>query len=256
MSELLPLLLLIPAGLIAGVVNTLAGGGSFLTLPALLLFGLSEQLANGTNRVAILIQTAYAAYLFDRHERIERVVLGRLVLLLLPGALVGIYVASRLSAEMFRGWMGGLFLLFAALMLLNRRRLLLPGVRMPRESWLSVGALILVGVYGGFLQAGVGLLLLLCMRVFSGTELLDANGLKLALVAVWTLPAVLWFAACGQVEWLPGLALGVGQLLGANLGTRLAFAKGNPLIFTSVLAVMLATAAHLLWQQSRLWLGG
>ena len=247
MVDWLPLALLFPAGLLAGIVNTIAGGGSFLTLPLLMMGGLPEQVANGTNRVAILMQTAYASRVYDRHERLDRRALLFLLAALLPGALVGVYLASAISPGHFRQAMGVLFVAFAGLMLVQRKLLM---ARPSRPVGSRVGAAVvffMVGVYGGFLQAGVGLLLLVSMAAFLGRDLAASNGLKQAVVAAWTLPAVAWFAWCGQVSWAPGLVLGAGNLLGALVGAKLAIAKGNRLIFSLVVIVMVATAIHLLW---------
>ncbi len=237
--------LVVLAGIIAGVVNTIAGGGSFLTLPALLLLGLSDHVANGSNRVAILMQTAYAAWLYHQKVPIDGRALKRSVAILLPGACLGIYVASALEPASFRGAVGVFFLGFTALMWVQRQKLL--GTVKASSPWLLGPVLFAVGAYGGFLQAGVGLLLLATLPSFLGVDLKHANGLKLALVFTWTLPAVLWFAWVDQVEWTAGLVLGAGNLIGAQLGARLAVERGNRLIFAALISVMALTGARLLW---------
>ncbi len=246
MPHWVSLLLLLPAGVFAGVVNTIAGGGSFVTLPLLMLYGLPAQVANGSNRVAILMQTAFASQLYDRHTRLDRRALALLLAPLLPGALLGAYLASTISPESFRGAVGALFLLFTALLVLNRKRLLRTPAAKARAPVAGTVVFFLVGVYGGFLQAGVGVLLLLTMSAFLGRDLAGSNGLKQAVVAAWTLPVVVWFAYEGQVSWVPGLILGVGNLLGAWIGAKMAIAKGNRLIFGVLIAVMTATGLHLL----------
>lgn len=247
MPEWLSLAVLLPAGIAAGIVNTLAGGGSFLTLPLLMWAGLPEQVANATNRVAILAQSGYAGCLYERHEPFDRRALGKLLLPLLPGAIVGGVVASVLRADLFRGVVGIAFVVFAVLMVLQRRELLRATVQRPLKPPFSFLALFAIGLYGGFLQAGVGLLLLLLLPRVLGRDLAAANGFKQVLVALWTLPVLVWFAFRGEVEWLAGALLAVGNLAGAKLGTRLAIDKGSPLIFACLLGVMLLTGLRLLW---------
>lgn len=248
-QEYLPYLLLPIAGFAAGIVNTIAGGGSFLTLPCLMLVGLSEQVANGTNRVAILLQSLYAVRVYHQARPIDTKALPRLVLPSLPGLALGAYLATTLSPGAFREAMGVLFLGFVGFMLLKPKLLLAE----KRSSALSSPLLVslvffLVGAYAGFLQAGVGLLLLVSMAGLQGRELVDANGLKLGIVAVWIVPTVAWFAWQGQIEWLPGLTLGVGNFLGARVGAKLAVAKGNRLIFSLVVVVMVATGLSLIFR--------
>ncbi len=247
MPDWLPYLLLPASGFIAGIVNTIAGGGSFLTLPCLLLVGLSEQVANGTNRVAVLLQSAHAVHVYHRHRPIDTQALPGLLGPSLPGLAAGAYLATELSPSAFRGAMGIFFLGFVGFMVLKPRLLLDSGTRQPLPSKaLSLLVFFAIGAYAGFLQAGVGLLLLVAMAGLQGRELVDANGLKLGVVAVWIVPTVAWFAYSGQVRWAEGLALGAGNFAGAAVGAKLAIKKGNRLIFGLVVVVMVATGLSLL----------
>lgn len=249
LEKLLPYLLLPVAGFAAGIVNTIAGGGSFLTLPCLMLVGLSEQVANGTNRVAILLQSMYAVRVYHQARPIDTASLPQLVLPSLPGLALGAYLATALSPDAFRGAMGALFLAFVLFMLLKPKLLLAGEREAVLRSPLLVGVVFFsIGAYAGFLQAGVGLLLLVSMAGLQGRELLDANGLKLGIVAVWIVPTVAWFAWKGQIEWIPGLTLGLGNFLGARVGAKLAIKKGNRLIFGLVVLVMVATGLSLLFR--------
>jgi len=247
LSEVFVYALLPLAGFVAGIVNTIAGGGSFLTLPCLMLLGLPEQLANGTNRIAIAMQSLYSVRVYHQHRPIEWRALPALLGPSLPGLAVGAALATELSPAAFRGAMGVLFLAFVAVMLVRPRLLLESAEReRPRSRWLEVAAFFAIGMYAGFLQAGVGVLLLLALSTLQSRELVDANGIKLAIIAVWIVPTVIFFAARGQVEWLPGVMVGIGNFFGARVGAKLAVKKGNKLIFGFVVAVMVATGISLL----------
>jgi uncharacterized protein len=236
------------AGFVAGVVNTIAGGGSFLVLPLLVLLGMPDQVANGTNRIAIALQSMYSVRAYHHRRPIDPNAVLRLLLPSLPGLVLGFILATVLSPGAFRNAVGVLFLAFVAFMLAQPKALLEKREAPPNlPRWVEWVALFTIGMYAGFLQAGVGLLLLVALSALQGRELVDSNGLKLALVAVWIIPTVIWFTATGQVEWLPGLLVGAGNFLGAKVGASWAVKKGNNLIFTFLIVVMVATGVSMLF---------
>lgn len=236
------------AGFVAGVVNTIAGGGSFLVLPLLVLIGMPAQVANGTNRIAIALQSLYSVRAYHQKRPIDSRAVLRLLVPSLPGLVLGFVLATVLSPATFRNAVGVLFLAFVGFMLVQPRLLLKkreqPPEWPPMVEW---AVLFAIGIYAGFLQAGVGLLLLVALSALQGRELVDANGLKLALIAVWIVPTMIWFAATGQVEWLPGLLVGVGNFWGAKVGASWAVKKGNHLIFVFLVVVMVATGVSMLF---------
>jgi hypothetical protein len=240
--------LLLPlAGFVAGVVNTIAGGGSFLVLPCLMLLGMPEQVANGTNRVAIALQSLYSVRAYHERRPIDRASVLRLLAPSLPGLAAGFVLATVLSPRAFRSVVGVLFLAFVAFMLIQPKLLLEKKERV--RKWprgVEAAVFFGIGMYAGFLQAGVGLLVLVALSALQGRELVDANGIKLGIIAIWIVPSVVWFAVNRQVEWVPGLAVGVGNFFGARLGAKWAVQKGNQLIFTFLVIVMVATGVSLL----------
>jgi uncharacterized membrane protein YfcA len=241
-------LLLIPAGFLAGVVNTIAGGGSFLTLPALMfLCGLDTKISNGTNRVAILFSTVSASAAFHKHGHIDPKLAIRLALPTLFGVPVGALLAIRLPVDSFEPVFGMLFIAMAVL-LLCKPKLLTETKPGPPKS--VVGEVVLffgIGVYVGFLQAGMGILLLLGISLFHSRDLVGANAVKNVIGFVLTLVALSVFVFYGQVQWIPGLIMSVGNLLGGYVGAKLAIKKGHRLIFMFLVVVMLATGVKLLW---------
>jgi len=240
-------LLLLPAGMIAGVVNTIAGGGSFLTLPALMYCcGLPPQVANGSNRIAILLQSVVGAGIYRKHGHLDGQVTLRLAVPMLLGAGLGAWLASVMSPDAFEIVFGVLFLVMAAVMLAKPTALLRSGAGQAGPRWAEWGVFAAVGVYAGFIQAGAGVLMLIASALLSGVDLNRANGVKLVLVALIQVVALAIFIAYGHVDWLAGAVLAVGNTLGAPIGAKLALAKGNRLIFGFVLVVMIATGVKLL----------
>jgi uncharacterized membrane protein YfcA len=241
-------LLLVPAGFVAGVINTIAGGGSFLTLPALMyLSGLDPKIANGTNRVAILLSSASASVTFHKHGHIDRTLAVRVGIPTLLGVPVGALLAVYLPPDAFRPVFGAIFLAMAVL-LVSRPRLLTDADRQPHESRAAETALFFgIGVYVGFIQAGFGILLLLGLGLFHARELVGANAVKNVLGFLVTALALSVFVIHGQVDWVPGLVMAAGNVAGGVVGAKLAIEKGRHLIFATLIVVMVATGVSLLW---------
>lgn len=237
--------MLFPAGFVAGVVNVIAGGGSFLTLPVLIAAGLPIHVANGTNRISVIFQGLFATADYHKKGEFDFGLYKQLLPPVLAGALVGAALATRIDPERLKTVFGALFLLMAGLLLL-KNRLKLQALKGPHP--LRYLALFLVGIYGGFIQAGVGLWILLTSTGLFGLDALRANTVKLPLTLTFTVPAFLIFLQADLIRWIPGLVLAAGTVLGAIVGVRLSLKGGAPLIMKAVTAVLLVTGTHLLWR--------
>ena len=240
----LQLVLLLVAGVAAGFVNTLAGGGSVLTIPALILLGVPPSVANGTNRIAIGLQNAIASWRF--HER-GKLALREAILLALPagaGAIVGALIAVELPAKAFDIALGVVLILVMLTVLLPKRR---EGVVATRGMpvWLRIVVFFAVGVYGGFIQAGVGLLLISALSLSVGDDLVAVNAIKVFIVMVLTALALVVFILYGTVIWVAGLILAVGTMTGAWIAVRFAVRRGAGVVRWVVVAVALASSLRL-----------
>jgi uncharacterized membrane protein YfcA len=237
---------LVATGLVAGVVNTLAGGGSLLTVPVLVLLGLPGGLANGTNRVGILLQSSVAAW---RFRALGVGGLREAAPVLLPVALgsgIGAWGVAQLSDRHFERAFGVVMLLLLVPLLRElggpRRTRRVPPAR-PGPGWLAL--FFGIGVYGGAFQAGVGIPLLFALGG-AGYDLVRANAIKVIVTAVLTLAAVPVFLLEGQIRWAPALVLAVGYSAGAALGARLAVAGGERLIRPVLAFAVIALAGRML----------
>lgn len=239
--------LLVAAGFVAGFVNTLAGSGSLVTLPALIFLGLPAGVANGTNRVAILMQNVAAVGSF-RSQKVFR--LGEGLPLALPavlGAFVGARIAVELDEETMRQAIGVVMLLMAANVALKPKRWLTPRAgEAPKTGPLAMIGLFFAGMYGGFIQAGVGFFLLACLVLGAGLDLLKANAVKVLIALSFNLVALPVFFLHGQVDWKLGFVVGIGNALGALVATRLAVRRGVGFLRWFLLAVALAAGVALL----------
>ena len=235
-------LVLFVVGCVAGTLNVLAGGGSFLTLPVLLFLGLPAPLANGTNRVAILAQNVGAVWSFHRQGFFDR---GSLLWAALPataGAILGAWLALDVGEVAFRRLLAVLMVVLSAVSLWSPRWR--PAARRP---WWTAAGFFAVGVYGGFIQAGVGFLVL-AVTTAAGLDLVRGNAVKVLSVLCWTAAALAVFAANGSVDWRLGVSLAAGMMVGGVGGARLTVLKGHRWVkvVVTVTAVLFAIG---------LWLG-
>lgn len=235
--------LLMGGGLVAGVVNTLAGGGSLLTVPLLVLLGLPGGLANGTNRVGVLFQSIVAAWRFRSHG----VLRGRDVLpIFVPvacGSVLGAVAVSTISDTGFQH-IFGLLMLLLVVPTLRGIRTTPSTLRHPRPIVAAL-ALLIVGVYAGAFQAGVGIPLLFTLLQL-GHDAVRANALKVTIIALSTLAAVPVFAWNGQIAWTPALVLAAGFTVGAAIGVKLAITGGERLIRPVLAVAIIALALRML----------
>lgn len=240
-------LLLMGAGFAAGIVNSIAGGGSFLTLPALMLFGLDPKLANGTNRLAVLFSSASAVATFQKHGHLDKGLVLRVGVPTLLGVPMGSLLAVNLAADLFRGVFGILFLVMAGIILLDPKRLTGGQLGTEMSSWKLSPIFVIIGIYVGFMQAGMGILLLVAMSWLHSGDLVASNAVKNSVGFIVTFAATVVFVAYGLVAWVPGLAMAFGNVIGGVVGARLAIKKGNRLVFSLLLIVMIGTGVKMLF---------
>lgn len=244
----LHLLLLVLAGLVAGFVNMAAGGGSLLTLPALMLLGLPADVANGTNRVGIFVQALTGLRGFAKEGALEK---HRLFAVLVPTVL-GAAAGSALAAfgvprEALRP------VLIATMITMALAMTFRPALLDPTEgealevkgSPKAVAGLLLAGFYGGFVQAGVGFVLLSVLCGVLRLDLAKANALKLAAVLAFGTVALGIFIAAGQVAWGMALVLAASSMIGARLGVRFATRFSKKAVRRLVLAMVFAACGAL-----------
>lgn len=217
--------LLIATGLIAGFVNALAGGGSFLTLPSLMLLGIPADIANATNRVAVLVGGTEAIRSFHKRGLLDSQAIMPLMMPLLAGAVPGSLLASYLPVE----WLEPVILLtlISVALAVALRPDFLPSPdssapESPGKSLKGFAAVFFAGLYGGFIQAGVGFVLIAALCGVLRYDLIKANALKAATTVVFTVVAMAIFVVRDQVLWIPGLLVALGSVIGTNVAIRFA----------------------------------
>ncbi len=248
MADLLPLAALFGVGLVSGGVNVVAGGGSFLTLPVLLFVGLPASEANGTNRLGVFAQNLVGVWGYHTRSTVDWRWAAAASLPALAGAAVGAWWALQMSDFAFRRLLSLAMLGMTLWTLLSRSKTDRSGALMPPWHPGMVIAFVLIGLYGGLIQAGVGFAVLAATRV-AGMDLVRGNAVKVFTMLLLTVLSIAIFAAGGAVRWLPGLALASGNALGALVGVRLAVSRGHAWLERVVTAAVIVMAV-MLWMES------
>ena len=212
-------------GLIAGVINVLAGGGSNLTLPALMLTGMPADVANATNRVGVFLQSLVAVVGFKKHKALETQDGWAIILPTLVGSLVGSAAVVILPNTLLKPVLLITMVTMALLILLKPATIAPPPGTQAltiKQQPFAIFALFLAGVYGGFIQAGVGFVLIATLAGTLRYDLVRTNALKVLITAALTSIALVVFIIQDLVMWVPGLVLAAGTMVGAHYGVKLA----------------------------------
>ena len=237
------------AGILGGFVNTLAGGGSMITVPALMLLGMPADHANGTNRVGILLQSLTGIRGFNRSGKLEK---GAILPMLIPtvsGAALGAISTTWFHPDVLKPVLLGAMIAIALVMLT------FPDVVTPPEGTRTYslrerpsGFLMLfgAGIYGGFVQAGVGFILIAALAAGLRYDLVRTNALKVVCTALFSVVSLAVFIFTGQVEWVSGIILAVGMTVGAILSVRFAISVDQRLIKWILFVMVCLTSVSVL----------
>ncbi len=240
------LAILFGVGVLTGFINILAGGGSLITLPVLIFLGLPGTVANGSNRVAILIQNLVAVASFRQLNifpwRVSLVAVGPALFGVLIGANLAVHIPDHLFKQILAAIMIGVMLIIW--LDPAHRFKLKPGPLQGRRLLLFAVAFFAIGIYGGFIQAGAGFIII-SVLLLAGFDLVQTNAIKVLVVFIFTLLALAIFILHGQVNYLYGVFLGLGSATGAFIATRVAVKKGHQWIKGFVVAMVFIFAAKL-----------
>ncbi len=238
------ILIVLGAGLVGGFANTMAGGGSFITLPALMFAGVPAAMANGTNRVAIEVGAILSVLGFRRKGMSHTRLSLHFAIPALAGAIPGAYAVIDIDEQVFHRILAVAMLVMLAILILNPKKWLQNRqVELtPRRRALAYLAFVALGFYGGAIQAGIGFLLIATLVLAAGQDLVHTNSTKVLIVSIYTLFALGLFAVKGKVDWPLGLLLATGNGAGGWLASQLAVEKGDKLVRV-VLGIMLALMA-------------
>ncbi len=246
--EIWQLLLLTLAGVAAGWLNVMAGGGSLLTVPIMLFMGIPAPVANGTNRIGILVQNIAATGNFFRKGFSDFRLSLSLAAMASLGAAAGAMVGVRLEGVWFNRVLALVMIGVMLIMALGRSKAGgAPAGSRPRRLLLGHLAMLGAGFWGGFIQIGVGFILMPILHRLLGLDMVRVNMHKVFVVLVYTLVALAVFASQVEILWVAGLALAVGTGVGGWLGAHSSVHGGELWIKRVFFAVLTIFILKLLW---------
>lgn len=247
-------LILFAAGLAAGIINTVAGGGSVITLPVLIFAGLPAGVANATNRIGLVLQNVTAIWRFRRSGVKESHLSWRCLAVAAVGAVFGVWLAVLIPDRRFEHVLAILMLILLVLILKKPKPHLVEEA--PGDAWkpLSTRKRVLLllsffglGVYAGFIQAGMGIMVLLTLGYLVRMDLVRGNYIKLVVILGLTFVALATFMIQGvPVAWIAGISTGSGQIVGALIGSWVAIEKGEKWIKVIMVTAIVLSSAKLL----------
>ena len=247
--ELWQAALLTAVGVIAGFLNVMAAGGSLLTVPVLVFMGLPGPVANGTNRVAILAQNLTAISTFFRRGFSDFRLSLSLAACAVPGAVLGALLGTRLDGEWFNRILALVMIAVMLIMYFDKGSAERPENYQPTRQQLIRGHLMMVGAgfWGGFIQIGVGFIIMPILNRAMGLDLVRTNMHKVFIIAIYTTVALSVFASQVEIIWIVGLALALGNSIGGYLGAHFTISKGDKLIRLVLNLVLIAFIIKLLF---------
>ncbi|MFP4048029.1 MAG: sulfite exporter TauE/SafE family protein [Bacteroidales bacterium] len=246
MSEL-QVLAAIGIGILAGFINVFAGGGSLLTLPFLIFLGLPANVANGTNRIALLMQNITATSSF-KQLKVFRFKEGiYLTLPAIAGAIPGAFIAASINQEFLEKFIGVLLIIMLIFILVKPEKWIKQSESENKKITIpQIITFFFIGLYGGFIQAGIGFFLVASLVLIAGADLIKANALKIFIVLIYNSFALAVFFFKGQVNIEFGLIVGIGNMLGAFIATRVAVRYGAKLARIILMIGLVFSALKLL----------
>lgn len=244
--DLVSYLLLVLAGVGAGFINVVAGGGSLITLPLMIFLGLPPVVANATNRIALLAQNVVAVSNFKK----KKVSPGKygvyLGLVALVGAIIGANLAIDIPEKLFNRILS-IVMIAVAIILMFKPKYSEEGKELlsTKHKTLGLIAFFFIGIYGGFLHAGIGFIIMLALVKINGFSLVKTNSIKVTVALIYTLSALGVFIFQGLIDWKAGLILAIGNATGGWLGSTFTVKKGDKWIKRLLLIAIVAMAIKL-----------
>jgi len=240
------ILLLFAVGFVAGIINTLAGGGSLLTLPVLIFLGLPSNVANATNRIGIFFNSLFAIQGFKSKGVEIHKFSYWLGISAFFGAILGSFIAVDVRGETFNRILAGVIVMIVAYMLFGPKIKEGQAERTDKRSQVfGMIAFFFVGIYGGFIQAGVGYVIMASLTFINRFSLLKTNIAKVVVVLIYTLASLGVFIYEGLINWELGIALAVGNATGGYLTSRWSVNKGDQWVRYFVMVTAIAFAIKL-----------
>jgi len=240
-------LALVLSGVLVGFINTLAGGGSIISLSILIMLGLPATVANGTNRVAIALQNLVAVSSFKQQKVLEQRKALYLSIPAILGSLVGASAAVDINEAIFEKAIGVIMLVMLVIILFKPQQYIY-GKAEVREKPIGRSTYVIfffIGIYAGFIHMGVGYFLLAGIVLGAGYDLVKANAIKVLIILAYAPFTLAIFYYNHEINWEYGLIMALGNMIGALVASRMAVKKGVVFVKWVIVVVVLMTSAQM-----------
>lgn len=241
------ILILFIIGLVSGIINTIAGGGSLITLPILIFMGLPPNIANGTNRIQLIMQNISAVSGFKSKGISDFKFSSLLSLTAILGSIVGAQIAIDISEELFKKILSIIMILVIATIIFKKNK---PSELLnnyaSKNKFISIFLFFFVGIYGGFIHAGVGIIILTILSSINNMKLSNANSIKVFVALAFSIISLLVFIYEDKVNWIYGINIGIGSALGGWIASRWSYNKSDKII-KIILTISVGIMSIRLW---------
>ena len=234
------------AGIFAGFINTIAGGGSLITMPLLIFLGLPSAEANASNRVALFFQNIFSAAGFKSKGVSVFPFAYWVAISATAGAIIGSMIAVDIKDELFNR------ILAVVMIMVILMTVFKPSFTKEIEESItkkktitSVLVFFLIGIYGGFIQAGVGFLIIASLTGIHAFNMAKTNSIKVFVILIYTAAALIVFVIEDKVRWDYGLTLAMGNATGGWIASRWSVGKSDRLIKVFLVVTVTALAIKL-----------
>jgi len=240
--------LLLFAGFMVGFINTIAGSGTVITYSLFMMLGLPANVANGTIRLGVVMQTLVAGLNFRKHQKLDFKKGLKLAIPVIIGSVIGAQIAASIDENIFRKILAGVLFIMLIFLFADPKRWLKDQLHLinRKPDLLQISIFFGIGLYGGFIHIGVGIILLSAIVLNAGYDLVKANAIKIMIVFLYSPFALAVFMLNSQVNYEVGLIAAIGNVAGGIVGSNLAISKGSGFVRWILVAVILLFAGYLL----------
>jgi uncharacterized membrane protein YfcA len=238
---------LISSGVLVGFINTLAGGGTIISISLFMFLGLPATIANGTNRIAVLLQTLVSSASFKKQKVLDT---RKGLLLGIPtviGSIIGAEIAVDINEKLFEQAIGVIMLIMMIFIVYKPQQWLKGKQELLQRKLTPVQFLIffIIGLYGGFIHVGVGYFILAGLVLNAGYDLVKANALKVFIVLLYAPFTIIVFIYNKQINYEYGLIHAIGNIIGAFIASRFAVSWGANFVRWVIIVIILLTSAQM-----------
>jgi uncharacterized protein len=240
--------ILLVSGFLVGFINTVAGSGTVITYSIFMAMGLSPQMANGTIRLGVILQTLSASFNFKKQKILDLKQGMYYAIPVMIGSITGAQIAVSINKDIFEIIIGIVMLIMLVFILLKPERWIKgnPGIKRKKPGFKLALIFFVIGIYGGFIHIGVGIFLLAALVINAGYDLITANALKVFIVLIYSPFALAIFIIFGHVHYYLGSIAAIGNVFGGHVASKYAVSWGAGIIRWILVVVILLFASELL----------